>query len=69
MEIGFDAINRKLEGAEEWITDLEDKVMESNKMEQKRERSIMQHKNILWELSDSKKCRNILIIGAPKKEE
>ena len=64
-EIGnrLDAINSssRLEEAEEWINDLEDKVMESKEAEQKRER-IMQNENRIRELRDSIKHNNIFII-------
>ena len=72
-EIGnrLDAIisSSRLEEAEEWINDLEDKVMESNEAEQKRERRIMQNENRLRELNDSIKCNNIHIIGIPKEQK
>ena len=47
-EIGnrFDALNNRMEEAEEWITDIEDKIIENKKADQKRE-SIMEHKNSL----------------------
>ena len=64
----LDAMNR-IEEAEEQISDLEDKVMESKEAEQKRERRILQHENRLRKLSDSIKCNNIYILGVPKEEE
>ena len=63
-----DAMNSRLEEAEEWINDLEDKVMESNEAEWKRERRIMQNENSLRELSDSLRCNNICIRGVPEEE-
>ena len=65
----LDAVNSKLEEAEEWIGDLENTLMEINEAEQKRERRIMEHKNRLRELSDSIKCNDICIIGVPEEEE
>ena len=50
------------------ISDLEDKVMESNKAEQVREKNI-QNENRLGELSDSIKHNYICIIGIPEEEE
>ena len=43
--------------------------MESNEVEQKRERRVLQHKNRLRELSDSIKHNNIHIIGVQEEEE
>ena len=37
----LDMMNSSLEETEEWLNDLEDKVMESNEAEQKREQRIM----------------------------
>ena len=38
-------INNTLENAEEWTNDLEDKVIESNQAEQKKEKRIIKKKN------------------------
>ena len=62
------AMNNRLEKAEEWISDLEDNIMENNEDEQKRERRTMEHEKRLRELSDSIKCKNIHIIGVPEEE-
>ena len=63
-------MNNRVEEAEEWISELEDRVMESTEPEQKRER-IIQHKNSydLSELSDSIRCNNINIIGVQEKRD
>lgn len=58
-----------LEEAEKQISDIEEKIMENNDAEQKRERRIMQHDNRLRELSDSMKHSNILIIEVPEDKE
>ena len=58
-----------MNNAEEWISDLEDKVMESNEVEQKRERRVLQHKNRLRELSDLLKRNNICITEVSEDEE
>ena len=59
-------MNTRLEEAEEWISDLEDKIMENNEVKQKRETSMMEHKNRLRELNDSIKHSNICDIGVPE---
>ena len=58
----------RLEEAEEWISDAEDKTNESNDTKQKRKR-IMDHKNTLGELGAAIKHTNICIIGVPEKGE
>lgn len=45
-------MNSKLEKADEWINDTEDK-MENNEAEKKSDRGILQHENRFKELSDS----------------
>ena len=70
----LDVMTTRREEAEEWISDIEDKIMKNNGAEQKRERQILEHKNrqIMehknW-LSDSIKHTNIHIIGVPEKQE
>ena len=51
------------------ISDIEDKIMENNKAEKKREIKILDHERRIRELSDSTKCSNTHIIGVPEKEE
>ena len=60
----LDTMNSRLE-AEELINYLEDRVMESNQAEQKREKRIMENENGLRELSDSIKHNNSCILGVP----
>lgn len=60
-----DGMNSRMEEAEEQINDLENTVLESNQVEQKKKKRIMQNKNRLGELSDSIKHKNIHIIEVP----
>ncbi|KAF0879674.1 LORF1 protein, partial [Crocuta crocuta] len=62
LENRLDAMNSRLEEAEEQISDLGDKIMENNEAEQKRERRIMQHEDRLRDLNDPIRC-NIHCIG------
>ena len=64
-----DGINSRLEEAEEQISNLVDRVVESNQAEQLREKNIMQNENRLRELSNTTKHNYIPIIGIPKGEE
>ena len=56
----------RTEEAEVRIGDIEDKIMENNKAEKKRERKLLDHEGRLRELSDSIKWNNICIIGVPE---
>lgn len=55
--------------SEEQISDIEDRIMENNEAEQKRERKTVDHKSWLRELHDSIKHNNICVIGVPEEEE
>ena len=54
---------------EEWISYLEDRVMEINQAEQKREKGITQQENRCREIYDIIKYNNIHNIGVPEAEE
>lgn len=58
----------RTEGAEEWISNIEDKFMENNKAENKRERKILDREWRLRELRDSRKD-SIHLKGVPEEEE
>jgi len=55
-------INSTLEGEQEWISKLEGRVMESNKVEQEKEKRNNKNKNWLRKLSNNIKHNNIHII-------
>ena len=61
-------MNTRLEEAEEQIIDIDDRIMENNEAEQRRERRIMEHENRLRKLSDSVKHNNIHIVRVPEEE-
>ena len=69
MKFILDGINRRPEEAEKQISDLEDRVMESNQAEQVREKKNMQNENRLMELSDTIQANNIHLIGIPKEKK
>ena len=51
------------------MSDIEDKLMENNEGEKKRETKVKEHNIIIRELSDSLKRNNIRIIRVPEDEE
>lgn len=60
----LDAMNSRMEEAEEWISDLQDKIMESNEAEQREEELCNNMRIDLW---NSVTLLNIIeiIIGVP----
>ena len=58
-----------MDEAEQRISDKEDKIMENNKAEKKREIKTKDHDTRLRELSDLLKKNNIWNIGVPEDEE
>ena len=64
----MDAAVARMDEAEQRISDIEDKLMENNEAEKKREIKAKEHNLRIREISDSLK-RNIRIIGVPEEEE
>ena len=64
----LEGINRITE-AEEWISDLEDKMVEITAREQNKEKRMKRIEDSLRDLWDNIKCTNIQIIGVPEEEK
>ena len=58
-----------MDEAEQWISDIEDKIMENSEAKKKRESKAKEHNIIIRELSDSLERNNIQIIGVLENEE
>ena len=58
-----------IEEAEERIGELEDKIMEKEEAEKKRDKKIQEYEGRLRELRDALKRNNIRTIGIPEEEE
>ena len=71
MNNTLEVINSRITEAEEWINDLEDRMVEITAVEQNREKRMKKKKNedSLRNLWDNIKCTNIHILGAPRGEE
>ena len=55
--------------AEDRINEVEDRMVEINESERKKEKRITRNEDDLREIQDSVKCPNIRIIGVPEEED
>ena len=58
-----------LDEAEDWISELEDKVERNTQVEQQNEKRLRKYEDSLMELQDNMKHNNIRIKGIPEGEE
>ena len=65
----LEGINNRITEAEEWISDMEDKIVEITITEQNKEKRMKRIEDSLRDLWDNIKCTNIRIIGDPEEEE
>ena len=65
----LEGINSRITEAEEWISDLEDKIVEITTVEQNKEKRMKRIENSLRDLWDNIKCINMRIIRVPEEEE
>ena len=65
----MDATVARMNEADQKISDIEDKVIENNEAEKKREMKAKEHDLRMREISDSLKRNNIRFIGVPEDEE
>ena len=69
MKNTLEGINSRITEAEEWISDLEERMVEFTAMEQNEEKRMKTNEDSLKDLWDNIKRTNIHIIGVPKGEE
>ena len=69
METTLEGINSRITEAEEWISDLEDRMVEFTAMEQNKEKRMKRNEDSLTDLWDNIKHSNIRITGVPEGEE
>ena len=65
----LEVISSRITEAEEWISDLEDKIVEITTVEQIKGKRMKRIEDSLRDLWDNTKCTNIRIIGVPVEEE
>ena len=69
MKTTLEGINSRITEAEEWISDLEDRMVEFTTAEQNEEKRTKRNEDSLRDLWDNITCNNIHIIGVPEGEE
>ena len=65
----LEGINSRITEAEEWISDMEEKILDITTAEQKKEKRMKRIEDSLRDLWDNIKCTNIRIIGVIEEEE
>ena len=65
----LEGINSRVTEAEEWISDLEHRMVEFTAAEQNKEKRMKRNEDSLRDIWDNIKCSNIHIIGVPEGEE
>ena len=65
----LDGINSKTTEAEEWVSELEDRVVKITATEQNKENRMKRNEDSLRDLWDNIKHTNTCIIGLPEEEE
>ena len=69
MKNTLEGINSRITEAEEWISDLEDRMGEFTAVEQNKEKRMKRNEDSLRDLWDNIKHNNVSIIGVPEGEE
>ena len=69
MKTTLEGINSRITEAEEWRSDLEDRMVEFTAAEQNKEKRRKRNEDSLRDLWDNIKCNNIWIIEVPEEEE
>ena len=69
IKISLEGINSRIFEAEEWISELEDKMVEITSEEQNKVKGMKRKENSFRDLWDSVKCTNIQIIGVAEEEK
>ena len=69
MKNTLEGINSRITEAEEWISDLEDSMVEFTATEQNKEKRMKRNEDSLRDLWDNIKGNNTCIIGVPEGEE
>ena len=69
MKTTLEGINSRINEEEEWISDLEDRMVEFTAVEQNKEKRTKRNEDSLRNLWDNIKRNNICIMGVPEGED
>ena len=65
----LEGTNSRITEAEDWISEVEDRMVEINEAERKKEKRIKRNEDNLRDRWDNVECPNIQIIGVPEEED
>ena len=69
MQTELKVIKTRMNNAEEWISDVKDKIMEITQSGQQTESKMKKNESNIRDLWDNIKCANLCIIGTAEGEE
>ena len=69
MKTTLEGINSRITEAEEWISDMENRIVGFTAAEQTKEKRMKRNEDSLRDLWDNIKCNSTCIIGVPEGEE
>ena len=69
MKNTLEEINRRINEAEEWISELEDRMVEITDTEQDKDKRMKRNEDSLRNLWDNVKCTNTGITGVPEGDD
>ena len=69
IQSNLDTLTVKVNESEEWISNLEDKLIEKKEQEESWYKQLKIHESRIREINDTMKHSNVRIIGIPEREE
>ena len=69
LENTVEGMKSRLDEAEDWISELEDKVEKNTQKEQEKKKRLRKQEEVIRDMQDNMKRNNIRIIGIPEGEE
>ena len=69
MQSNLEVLMTRVNEVEEWVSDIEDKLMARKEAEEKREKQLKDHEERLREINDSLRRKNLHLAGVPEDTE